>query len=200
VRSSEVQISLAKFAPSAGILYRGSPAVRLPSIGMDLRCPDCDSADLKRVSLAYQENVRHTDTRTRVRALLFGSDGPNLIVGRAVTQGVHWTRLSKVLSPPRKWSYVRLILGSLVVTVVALFAYVVFVASNPPPVTTLPLKMYIFLTPLVFLALAFAVWRHNHRRFPKEYAQWNCSFICQRCGAVRLHDVPLSSPARPQAT
>ena len=190
-------MSLAKLAFPAGILYRGSPAVRLPRLGMELRCPDCNSADLKKVSLAYQENVRHVDTRTRLRAFLFGSDGPNLIVGRAVTQGVHWTQLSKLLSPPRKWSYVRLILGSLVVTLAALFAYVVFVASSPPPVSTLPLKMYVFLAPVIFLVLVFLLWRHNHLRFPQEYARWNRSFICQRCGAVSLHDVPLSSPARP---
>jgi hypothetical protein len=163
---------------------------------MDLRCPDCNSGDLKRLSLAYQESVCHEDTRTRLRAFLFGRDGPNLIVGRAVTEGVHWTQLSKRLSPPRKWSYVRLILGSVVVTLAALFAYVVFVASSPPPVTTLPLKMYVSLAPVVFLALAFAVWRHNHLRFPREYARWNRSFICQRCGAVSLHDAPSSAPAR----
>jgi fatty acid desaturase len=193
-------MSLAKFATSAGILYRGSPAVRLSSLGMELRCPDCNSADLKKISLAYQENVRHVDTRTRLRAFLFGSDGPNLIVGRAVTQGVHRTQLSKLLSPPRKWSYVRLIVGFLVVTLAVLFAYVVFVASSPPPVSTLPLKMYVFLAPVFFLVLVFLFWRHNHLRSPKEYARWNRSFICQRCGAVSLHDVPLSSPARPQAT
>ena len=187
-------MSLAKFAPSAGILYRGSPAARLPSIGMDLRCPDCNSADLKKVSLAYQENVRHIDTRTRLRAFLFGSDGPNLLVGRAVTQGVHWTQLSKLLSPPRKWSYVRLIVGCLMVTLAALFAYAVFVASSPPPVSTLPMKMYVFLAPVIFLVLVFVFWRHNHLRFPQEYARWNRSFICQRCGEVSLHDVPRSSP------
>jgi hypothetical protein len=190
-------MSLAKFAPSAGILYRESPAVRLPSIGMDLRCPNCNSADLKKVSLAYQENVRHVDTRTRLRAFLFGNDGPNLIVGSAVTQGVHRTQLSKLLSPPKKWSYVRLFVGSLVVTFAALFAYVVFVASSPPPVSTLPLKMYVFLAPVIFLVLAFLFWRHNRLRFPQEYARWDRSFICQRCGAVSLHDVPRNSPARP---
>src|SRR3984885_10083168 len=163
---------------------------------MDLRCPDCNGADLKRVSLAYQESVRHVDTRTRLRAFLFGSDGPHLIAGRAVTQGVHWTQLSKVLSPPRKWSYVRLFLGSLVGTLAALFAYVIFVASSPPPVSTLPMKMYVFLAPVIFLVLAFAVWRHNHLRFPREYARWDRSFICQRCGAVSLHDVSRSSPSR----
>jgi hypothetical protein len=189
-------MSLANFPIPVGILCRGSPAVRLPSQGMELRCPDCNSADLKKVSLAYQENVRHVDTRTRLRAFLFGSDGPNLIVGRAVTQGVHWTQLSKLLSPPRKRSYVRLILGFLVVTVAALLAYIVFVASNPPPVSTLPLRMYVFLAPVIFLVLVFLLWRHNHLRFPVEYARWNRSFICQRCGAVSLHDVPRSSPAR----
>jgi hypothetical protein len=164
---------------------------------MDLRCPDCNSTHLKRVSLAYQENVRHVDNRTRLRAFLFGNEGPSLIVGKAVTQGVHWTQLSKVLSPPRKWSYVRLVLGSAGVTVVALFGYILFVASSPPPVTTLPLKMYVFLAPVVFLVLAFAVWRHNHLRFPRECARWERSFICQRCGAVSLQNVPRSSPSKP---
>jgi hypothetical protein len=157
---------------------------------MDLRCPDCNSTDLKRVSLAYQEGVRHVDTRTRLRAFLFGNDGPSLIVGKAVTQGVHWTHLSKLLSPPRKWSYVRLILGSLVVTLAALFAYVIFVASSPPPVTALPLKMYVLVAPVVLLLFAFAVWRHNHLTFPREYARWDRSFICQRCGAVSQREVP----------
>ena len=157
---------------------------------MDLRCPDCNGTDLKKVSLAYQENVRHVDIRTRLRAFLFGNEGPSLIVGKAVTQGVHWTQLSKVLSPPRRWSYARLILGTLVVTLTALFAYVVFVASSPPPVSTLPMKMYVFLAPVVFLVLAFGVWRHNHLTLPREYAQWDRSFICQRCGAVSQHEVP----------
>lgn len=157
---------------------------------MDLRCPDCNSADLKRLSLAYQESVRHVDTRTRLRAFLFGRDGPSLIVGGAATQGVQWTQLSNVISPPRKWSYVRLIVGSLVVTLAALFAYVVFVASSSPPVSTFPMKMYVFLSPVVFLVLAFAVWRHNRLRFPQEFARWERSFICQRCGAVRQHEVP----------
>jgi hypothetical protein len=157
---------------------------------MDLRCPDCNGTDLKRVSLAYQEGLSHVDARTRLRAFMFGNEGPTLIVGKAVTQGVHWTQLSQLLSPPRKWSYVRLVLGSLAVTVAALFAYVIFVASSRPPVTTLPLKLYVFVAPVVFLVLAFAVWRHNHLRFPREYARWERSFICQRCGAISQHEVP----------
>ena len=150
-------------------------------------------------SLAYQEGQFHVNTRTRLRALLFGNEGPSLIFGKAVTQGIHWTQLSKLLSPPRKWSYARLSLGFLVVTLGALFAYVIFVASSPPPVSTFPMKMYVIVAPFVFLILAFLVWRHNHLRFPQEYARWDRSFICQRCGAVSLRDVPRGSSARPQA-
>ena len=163
---------------------------------MDLRCPDCNSADLKKVSLAYQEGQFHVNTRTRLRAFLFGNEGPSLVFGKAVTQGVHWTQLSNLLSPPRKRSYVKLILGFLAVTLTALFAYIVFVSSSSPPVSTFPMKMYVFLAPVVFLALVFSFWRHNHLKFPQEYARWDRSFICQRCGAVSLHEVPRSSPAR----
>jgi hypothetical protein len=164
---------------------------RLPT--NHLRCPDCNSADMKKVSLAWQEGQFHVNTRTRLRAFLFGNDGPSLIVGRAVTQGVHWTQLSKLLSPPRKWSYVRLNFWATIITFIALGGYIVFVASSPPPVSTVPMKIYAFLAPVVLLILVFVFWRHNHVKFPQEYAQWNRSFICQRCGVVSLHDVPRSS-------
>ncbi len=55
--------------------------------GTDLRCPKCGGSDLKKASLAYEEGVYRVDTKTRLRAFLFGSDGPNVIVGKEVTQG-----------------------------------------------------------------------------------------------------------------
>lgn len=157
---------------------------------MDLRCPDCNSTDLKRLSLLYQEGLSRVRTRSRLLALVFGEGGPDLAVGRAATRGIQQTELSRTHKPPVKWSYRRLIFRAMALTFVALAAYIVFVASGTPPVSTLPLKLYVFLAPVVFLVLAFAVWRHNHLRFPREYAQWNRSFICQRCGAVSQHEVP----------
>jgi hypothetical protein len=164
-----------------------------PVYAMELRCPSCNSTDLKKVSLAYQGGLHRVKTRTRLVGLVFGDGGADLVGGRAATGGVQQTELSKVLSPPRKWSYVRLIFGSLVVTLAALFAYVVFVASSAPPVSTLPMKMYVLLAPVGFLVLVFLFWRHNHVRFPQEYAQWNRSFMCQRCGTVSIHEVPRGS-------
>jgi hypothetical protein len=156
---------------------------------MDLRCPDCNSTDLKRLSLAYQEGLSRVKTRSRLLALVFGEGGAELVVGQAATHGIQQTDLSGTRKPPVKWSYRRLIFRAMALTFVALGAYIVFVASGTPPVSTLPLKLYVFLAPVVFLVLAFAVWRHNHLTFPREYARWDRSFLCQRCGAVSQHNL-----------
>jgi hypothetical protein len=55
---------------------------------MDLRCPKCNSSDLKKVSLAYQEGLYRTDTGTRLSGALIGGSGPDLVVGRATTQAL----------------------------------------------------------------------------------------------------------------
>jgi len=151
---------------------------------LELRCPECQSTELKRVSLAYQEGLAHLKTRSRFLGLVFGDGSPNLVTGGAAMRGVQQTELSKILNPPVKWSYLRLIFRAVALTFVALAAYVVFVASSTPPVSTLPLKLYVFLAPVVFLVLALAVWRHNHLVYPLQYAHWDRSFLCQRCGTV----------------
>ena len=155
---------------------------------MDLQCQRCKSSDLKRISLAYREGLYRVNTRTRLRGFLSGEGGPEIVAGRATTRGTQQTELSKNLSPPRKRSYGRLILWSTIITFIAFAAYIVFVASSHPPVSTLPLKIYVFTAPVVFLLLFFSFWRHNRTVFPKKYAQWNRSSICQRCGAVTLDD------------
>jgi hypothetical protein len=157
---------------------------------MDLRCPNCSSADLKKVSLAYQEGRFRVKTRTRLLGLIFGEGGADWVSGGAATNGVQQTEFSKVLSPPKRWSYVRLNFWSTIITSAALGAYIIFVASSRPPVSTLPLKMYVGIAPIVFLTLVFLLWRHNHMKFPREYAQWDRSFVCQRCGAASQHEVP----------
>ena len=151
---------------------------------MDLRCPKCNSTDLKNVSLAYQEGAYHIDTRSRIRGLLFAGGGPDVLVGRATTRGSHQSALSKSLSPPTKWSYVKLVLWSGVVTFVALVIYVQHVMSSPVPASSLPVKLYVIFASVVLLLLAGAVWRHNHSTYRQKQAQWNESFICRRCGTV----------------
>jgi hypothetical protein len=151
---------------------------------MDLRCPKCSSTDLKKVSLAYQEGLFHINARTRMLGLLFASEGPDVMVGRATTTGVQQSALSKNLAPPTKWSYLKLILWSAAISFVALIAYIRVVMTNPPPVSSLPVKIYVAVAPLVFIFLFVSTWRYNHSTYRQKYSQWNDSFICERCGAV----------------
>ena len=106
------------------------------------------------------------------------------MVGRATTRGVQQTALSKSLVPPTKWSYLKLILWSGAISFVALVAYVRVVMTSAPPVSSLPVKIYVAVAPLVFIFFLVSIWRHNHSSYERQYAQWNESFICQRCGTV----------------
>jgi hypothetical protein len=151
---------------------------------MDLRCPKCSSTDLKKVSRAYQEGLFRVNTRTRILGLLFASGGPDVMVGRATTTGVQQSALSKSLVPPAKWSYMKLILWSAAISFVALVAYVRVVMTSPPPVSSLPVKIYAGVAPLVFLFMFVSIWRHNHSTYQEKYSEWNESFICERCGIV----------------
>ena len=89
---------------------------------MDLRCPKCNSNNLKKVSLAYQEGTLPTvdSADPECEVCLFAGGGPAILVGRATTRGTQQSALSKRLSPPAKWSYLKLIGWSGVVILVGL--------------------------------------------------------------------------------
>jgi hypothetical protein len=155
---------------------------------MDLQCPNCRSTDLKKVSLAYQEGLQHVSTRTRLRGVVVGSDGPDVVVGRATTKGMQQTEISKALTPPKKWSFVRLFgysVLSFFVTAWLVF-YVHALTTQSSSVISLPLLAFSALSAVLFVFLCVIYWRHNHSMYPRQYAQWNRSFVCNRCGAVSM--------------
>jgi hypothetical protein len=153
---------------------------------MDLRCPKCNSTDLKKVSLAYQEGLYDSNARTRLSAALVGGTGPDLMVGRATTHASHQSALSKQLSPPAKWSYLKV--GSWCVLAFLCVGWLVFyvntVMTNSSTVSSTPLALFIALSVVIFGLSLFFVWRHNHGRYAQRYAEWEHSFICQRCGRI----------------
>jgi hypothetical protein len=153
---------------------------------MELQCPNCRSTDLKKVSLAYQEGLQHVSTRTRLRGVVVGSDGPNIVVGRAITKGMQQTEISKALTPPAKWSYVKLFGCSALVflSVGWIVFYVNAITTNASSVSSVPLMIYAVLFVGLFVVLFLLYWKHNHMAYPREYAHWNRSFICERCGTV----------------
>jgi hypothetical protein len=162
---------------------------------MDLQCPNCRSTDLKKVSLAYQEGLRHVSTRTRLRGVVVGSDGPDLVVGRATTKGMQQTEISKALTPPAKSSYVKLFGWSALVflSVGWIVFYVNTITKNSSSVSSFPLTIYALLSAGVFVVLFLVYWKRNRSTYPREFAKWNQSFVCGRCGTVSQHDTPGTS-------
>src|SRR5260370_13362247 len=158
---------------------------------MDLRCPKCNGTDLKKVSLAYQEGLYGTQARTRLRAAVVGGNGPDLVVGRATTRGSQQSALSKKLSPPVKWSYLRVIFwsGLAFLCVGWLVFYVNIVATNSSMVFSPPLAFFAYSYSALFVLLLALVWKHNHSTYPRQYAQWNRSFICHRFRFVSPQDL-----------
>jgi lipid-A-disaccharide synthase-like uncharacterized protein len=167
--------------PEDALFYSRGPS---RGRGANWRCPNCGGSDLKKVSLAYQEGVSRVDTKTRLRAFLLGSDGPDVIVGNAVTRGIHQTQLSRRFRPPMKWSYLKLIGWSAVVSFAVLIVYVHTVMGNSTKVSALPAEFGMLGVATGFLFLLFLIWKHNHLVYPRQYAEWNDSWLCQRCGGV----------------
>ena len=158
---------------------------------MDLRCPKCNSTDLKKVSLAYEEGLFRSEGRTRLRAVAVGSGGPDLLVGRATTRGTGQSALSKKLAPPVKWSYLKVVGWSVLVFLVAgwLVFYVNTVTTNATTVSSGPMTLLALISGSMFVLLLFFVWRHNHSTYKQRYAQWDRSFLCERCGAISQREV-----------
>jgi hypothetical protein len=153
---------------------------------MDLRCPKCNSTDLKKVSLAYQEGLYRTDAGTRLSAALVGGSGPDLLLGRATTKASHQPALSKQLSPPAKWSYLKA--GSWSALVFLCVGWLVFyvntMTTNSSTVSSAPLTFFALISAASFALLLFLVWKHNNFTYKKRFAEWDSSFICSRCGVV----------------
>ena len=153
---------------------------------MDLRCPKCNGTDLKKVSLVYQEGLFQGEARTRLRAVVVGGGGPDMVVGRTTTQASQQSALSKNLTPPVKWSYLKIIGWSTLVFLCVgwVVFYVNTVTKNATTVSSGPLTLFALISGSMFVLLLFVVWRHNHTTYQRRYAEWDDSFICPRCGAV----------------
>jgi hypothetical protein len=158
---------------------------------MDLRCPKCNSTDLKKVSIAHEEGLFQNESRTRLRAVVVGGGGPDLVVGKATTRGTHQSALSKKLAPPVKWSYLKVIGWSVLVflSVGWVLFYVNTVTTNATTVLSAPLTAFGLSAGALFVVLMFLVFRHNHAIHHRRLAEWDNSFICQRCGAVSRQEL-----------
>ena len=152
---------------------------------MDLRCPKCNSTDIKKLSLAYQQGISHVNARTRLHGVVVGSDGPDLIVGSGTTKGFQQTAISKAAAPPTRWSYKRLTGWSVLVFLAV--GWIVFytntVTTNSESVLSVPLTLYIIVALGIFAVIVTCFWKHN-AGYRLKFAKWNRSFLCERCGTI----------------
>jgi hypothetical protein len=51
-------------------------------------------------------------------------------------------------------------------------------------VSSAPLTLFSLTCGAIFALLLFLAWRHNHSSYQTQYARWDKSFICERCGTV----------------
>lgn len=152
---------------------------------MDLRCPQCKSTDLTKLSLAYQEGISHVNARTRLRGVVVGSDGPDLVVGSGTTKGLQQTGISRAAAPPTRWSYKRFVGWSVLIFLAA--GWIVFytntVTTNSESVLSVPLTLYAVVALGMFAAVFTCFWKHN-AGYRLKLDRWNRSFLCNRCGKI----------------
>jgi hypothetical protein len=122
---------------------------------MEMHCPHCQSTDLRKVSLVYQEGRLDAKARTRLRGFLLGTDGPDLVVGGANSTGVLQSQLSRNLRPPVKWSFLKLAGWFALSSFVALIAYVHSVMSTSATASSLPVSIYVVVASCLLLFLGF---------------------------------------------
>jgi hypothetical protein len=151
---------------------------------MELRCPNCGGTDLKKVSLIYEEGSSRIKAKSRLRGLSLGDDGPSVFAGTAATNGINQTLLSERLRPPQKWSYVKLLLWTGLVAIVSLVVCVHMVMSSSSAVSSVPFVMGVVVGLAAFVATLIGIWRHNQSVYPRQFAEWEKSFLCQRCGEL----------------
>ena len=91
-----------------------------------------------------------------------------------------------VARPPLKWAYRKVMFWSVLVFLCGgwLVFYVNTVGKNATTVISPALTGYAVIAAIVFAFMVALVVRHNISVYPKRFAEWDRSFICERCGAL----------------
>jgi hypothetical protein len=150
-------------------------------------CPNCNSTDLKRVSLIHAAGSY--ESRGRIRGLLLGSD-VGFLLGKY--RGMSQSRLSKALAPPAKAPYTLPVIFWLI----GFFTVMAFAGRGRLSWIMGAFSVgYLLLLPVYLLAALL----YNFLVRPRNDKDWKEEFLCQRCGArstIRDHKLePSLEPA-----
>ncbi len=151
-----------------------------------MECSACQSNNLVKVSLAYEQGLSEYKGRSRSSGLSLGTGGLGLWGGRAETNGTFQTRLSARLSPPTKWSYWRASKWWLAGIFALWFLRIALMPHNPYMAAEFNRDFVWALDAYVgaLVLLCWLIWRYNHRVFPVKRKRWEGSFMCRHCGQI----------------
>ncbi len=137
-----------------------------------MACPNCNSTDLKKLSLIYAAGVY--ESRGSLLGALVGS-GDGLLFGRYREKSQ--SRLSKLAAPPKKMPYV----APTILWLMGFFVLMAFIGRGKLSGTMGLLSIsYLLLLPVVLAGnLAY-----NLFFYTKKHRTWERKFMCQCCGAI----------------
>ncbi|MBW4676087.1 MAG: hypothetical protein KME52_19305 [Desmonostoc geniculatum HA4340-LM1] len=138
---------------------------------MPILCSKCQSDNIRKLSLIYQENVIHTTSTIR------GSIGSKSTA--AYKDETSTTSIGKTASPPQKPEFIPIIIVKAIAIEWVIFMILssIFQASFLAGLSLLiGLPLYLFWTLQKNIKYS--------RIYPKLYQKWENSFMCQRCGTI----------------
>ncbi len=150
-----------------------------------MECSVCQSTNLVKVSLAYEQGLSEYKGRTRSHGLSLGTGGLGFWGGRAKTTAAFQTRLSARLSPPAKRSYWKTFKWWLAGLIILWFVGIAVQenAHNAKEFShAFNYGMDAYGAALVILSSL--IWHYNHRVFQVKRKRWDGSFMCRRCGRI----------------
>ena len=161
--------------------------------GFNWQCPDCQSADLVKLSLVYAAGTSAINGRSRGRGFAFAENGIGLSFSRTRASGKIQTQLSRMASPPHKKRYRYVIVTWLLGFYLALCIAAPWGRITPAHAAHLH-QQFAFFSWMYCAFLVFVLgvlWRNNHVVCPRRYREWDRSFMCRRCGMiVRVESQP----------
>lgn len=126
---------------------------------MSYQCPQCQSENIQRVSLAVSQGTKATT--------FFGLGASAGGIGAGGGGGISQTMQAQNLTPPKLRKVIWWLLGTLIFLPAALHG--------------LPLAIGIA---IICAGIFVRAVIYNKKDFPKEFAEWKQLWVCQRCANV----------------
>lgn len=147
-----------------------------------MQCPQCQSANIQKLSMVYATGT-HLSTsvsRSRSRGI---SSRMTVMIGSSSSrhQGIFQTALAEAASPPQPSRLPK-------IAAVLLVVYTVFPAffmfTSPQEEISIWVRIFAFIIFVAFSVGTYFVYKFLNRGYEERLADWERAWICMRCGLI----------------